>query len=173
MEFVRILIGPDMGYQNPAQLSFRALLMLLFGILCVRVAGRRTFAQASPLDIIVYLIVGSNLSRVITGKADVVPSMAATLTLVAAHRLLSYITLRKTSISSLIKADPTVLVRNGLPDADAMRRQGISNDDLLEALRLRQVEKIEDVRLATLERGGEISVLRFANETNPSDKSAL
>lgn len=161
MEFIRILIGPDDGYQTMAQLSIRAAVMLAFGILCVRVAGRRTFAQASPLDIIVYLIVGSNLSRVITGKANVFPTMAATMTLLMLHRLLSYLTLRKNPVSSWIKAQPTVLVREGVSDQRAMAREGISPDDLLEALRLKQVERIEVVRLATLERGGEISVLPF------------
>jgi uncharacterized membrane protein YcaP (DUF421 family) len=132
-----------------AQLSMRAAVMLAFGILCVRIAGRRTFARASPLDIIVNLIVGSNLSRVITGKANVFPTMAATLTLAMLHRLLSYVTLRKNPISSWIKAHPTVLVRAGVSDQRAMARQGISPDDLLEALRLKQVEMIEDVKLAS------------------------
>jgi uncharacterized membrane protein YcaP (DUF421 family) len=159
MELFRLLVGPDEGYQTMAQLSVRAVLMFAFGILCIRIAGRHTFSQASPLDIIVYLIVGSNLSRVITGKANVLPSTAATLTLVVLHRLLSHLTLRHNLISSWIKAHPTVLVRDGVADERAMAWHGISSDDLLEALRLKQVERVEEVRLATLERGGEISIL--------------
>lgn len=162
MEILRTLIGPDDGYQTMAQLSVRAVLMFAFGILCVRVAGRRTFSQFAPLDIIVYLIVGSNLSRVITGKANVLPTMAATLTLVILHRLLAYASLRHTVISDWIKAHPTVLVRDGAPDTGALARQGISDDDLREALRLKQVESVEDAKLVTLERGGKISVIPMA-----------
>jgi uncharacterized membrane protein YcaP (DUF421 family) len=161
MQFVRFLIGPDNGYQTMAQLSMRAVVMLAFGILCIRIAGRRAFAQASPLDIIIYLIIGSNLSRVITGKANVFPAIAATLTLVIVHRLLAYATLHKSAFSSMLKAEPTVLIRNGTTDEVAMRKKGIGNEDLMEALRLKQIEAIEDVRLAVLERGGEISALRF------------
>ncbi|MEI9890027.1 MAG: YetF domain-containing protein [Caulobacteraceae bacterium] len=163
MDFFRTLIGPDDGYQTMAQLSVRAVAMFVFGILCIRIAGRRTFSQAAPLDIIVYLIVGSNLSRVMTGGAHVLPSMAATLTLVVLHRLLAYATLRETPISALIKARATVLVRDGVVDGPALAREGISEDDLLEALRLKQVERAEDARLATLERGGKISVLPKAH----------
>ncbi len=159
MEFVRYLIGPDDGYQTIAQLSTRAVIMLAFGILCIRIAGRRAFAQASPLDIIVYLIIGSNLSRVITGKANVFPSMVATLTLVVVHRLLTYATLRRSTLSSMLKAEPTVLVRDGTADEEAMRRKGVGHEDLIEALRLKQIDGIENVQLAVLERGGEISVL--------------
>ena len=159
MDVLRTLIGPDEGYQTMAQLSVRAVLLFAFGILCIRIAGRRTFSQAAPLDIIVYLIVGSNLSRVMTGGAHVLPSMAATLTLVVLHRLLAYATLRKSPISGWIKAHPTVLVRDGVVDRHALAKEGISEDDLAEALRLKQVETAANARLATLERGGKISVI--------------
>lgn len=161
MEFIRLLIGPDNGYQTVAQLSARAVVMFVLGVLCIRIAGRRTFARASPLDIVVYLIIGSNLSRIITGKANVFPSVAATLTLVVVHRLLTYATLRKSVLSSLLKAEPTVLIRDGTADEAALRRKGVGHEDLIEALRLKQIERIEDVRLAILERGGDISILPF------------
>jgi uncharacterized membrane protein YcaP (DUF421 family) len=161
MELLRELIGPDHGDQTMAQLSARAVLVMLFGILCVRIAGRRTFSQASPLDIIVYLIVGSNLSRVITGGASVFPSLAATLTLVVAHRGLAMATLHDTPLSRLLKSHCTVLVRDGVADGKALWREGISEPDLLQALRLQQLESIDQVRLATLERGGRISVIPF------------
>ncbi len=159
MELFRTLIGPDEGYQTMAQLSARAVVMFVFGILCIRIAGRRTFSQAAPLDIIVYLIVGSNLSRVVTGGAHVLPSMAATMTFGVLHRLLAYATLHWNPLSDWIKSRPSVLARDGLADHQAMTRHGISREDLLEGLRLKQVERVEDARLVTLERNGKISVI--------------
>jgi uncharacterized membrane protein YcaP (DUF421 family) len=41
-----------------------------------------------------------------------------------------------------------------------MRRHGVSSGDLEEALRLGEAETAADARLATLERGGRISVVR-------------
>lgn len=78
MSWFRELIGPDQG-ADTQQLCVRAVLLFIFGILCIRIAGRRTFAQYSPLDIIVALIAGSNISRMMTGKADVFPAGSATL----------------------------------------------------------------------------------------------
>ncbi len=160
MEILRDLIGPDTGYQTMAQLSLRAVLLLVVGLVCVRIAGRRTFSQAAPLDIIVYLIVGSNLSRIMMGGANVFPALAATLTLVVLHRVLAYCTLHKSALSEWLKSHPTVLVRDGRMDEQAMARQGISRDDLLESLRMKDTESVDDVRLATLERSGKISVVR-------------
>jgi len=158
MDIFRTLIGPDQGGQTMAQLSFRALILLLFGILCVRIAGRRTFSQATPLDIIVALIVGSNLSRVMTGGAPFWPACAATLVLVIAHRALAMASVRWPAAGRWLKSLPVVLVRDGVADDRAMARHGIT-PDLKEGLRLQQLERVEDARLATMERGGRISVI--------------
>jgi uncharacterized membrane protein YcaP (DUF421 family) len=159
MEIVSTLIGPDEGRRTALQLSVRALFLLAFGVLCVRVAGRKTFARASPLDIIVALILGSNLSRMMIGQVQFWPSVAATLTLVVASRLLELATLHWGPLASLLKGRPVVLVRDGIMDPKAMHRHGISEGDLAEGMRLEQREKLQDVRLATLEGGGKISIV--------------
>jgi uncharacterized membrane protein YcaP (DUF421 family) len=58
-----------------------------------------------------------------------------------------------------MKAEPVVLVRDGEPDRQAMRRHGIGETDLLAGLRLEQVETLGEVRLAALENNGRISVI--------------
>jgi uncharacterized membrane protein YcaP (DUF421 family) len=158
MDMIRGLIGPDNGNASALQLCARALILFVVGIAYFRIAGRRTFSQASPLDIMVAIVVGSNLSRAMTGKAPFWPTLAATLVLVVLHRLLAMATLRWNLLASIIKPRPTVLVRDGKADEKAMRRHGISHDDLLEGLRMEKIERVEDARLATLEGGGKISV---------------
>jgi uncharacterized membrane protein YcaP (DUF421 family) len=158
METFRALIGPDGGGQTMGQLSFRAVILLLFGIVCVRIAGRRTFSQATPLDIIVALIVGSNLSRVITGGAPFWPALAATLALVLAHRALAMAAPRWPPLERWVKSLPVVFVRDGTPDRRAMNWHGISACDLEESLRRHRVERLDAVRQATMERGGKITI---------------
>ena len=159
MEMLRTLIGPDNGDASAGQLCARAVILLLVGIAYIRIAGRRTFSHATPLDIVVAIVVGSNLSRAMTGKAPFWPALAATLLLVVLHRVLVMATLRWGWLARLMKAQPVVLVRDGVEDAKAMRRHGIGEADLLESLRLEQVEKREEVHLAMLENSGKISVV--------------
>lgn len=159
METLRALIGPDDGAASAAQLCVRAAIILAFGILCIRIAGRRTFSQATPLDIIVALVVGGNLSRAMTGKAPFFGGLAATLVIVVLHRLLAMATLRSNMLGHWMKGEPTVLVRDGVVDKSALARHGLSEADLAEGLRLEQVEDPSGVRLAMMERGGKISVL--------------
>jgi uncharacterized membrane protein YcaP (DUF421 family) len=159
MEIFRAMIGPDTGDATVAQLCIRAIILFLFGILCIRIAGRRTFSQITPLDIIVAIIIGSNISRAMTGKAPFFPGLAATLVVVVLHRLAAMATLHWSPLSRLMKGAPVILVRDGVANQAAMRRHAIGEADLLEGLRIEQLDRIEDVRLATLEAGGKISVV--------------
>ena len=159
MDMLRTLIGPDDGDASAGQYCARAVILFIVGIAYIRIAGRRTFSQASPLDIVVALVVGSNLSRAMTGKAPFWPALAATLLLVVLHRVFARLTLRWRWLAKVMKAEPVVLVRDGEPDRQAMRRHGIGETDLLAGLRLEQVETLRDVRLAALENNGRISVI--------------
>src|SRR4051794_12739180 len=94
MEILHALIGPDDGDALWWQLCIRAVLLFSAGIVFIRIAGRRMLSRATPLDMVVALIVGSNLSRMMTGKAPFFPGLAATLTLVCLHRAIAMATLR-------------------------------------------------------------------------------
>jgi uncharacterized membrane protein YcaP (DUF421 family) len=159
MEIFRALIGPDNGDATTAQLCVRAGLLFLFGLACIRIAGRRTFSQATPLDIVVALIVGSNISRAMTGKAPFFPTLAATLLLVVLHRALAMAALKWDWLARWVKCGPVALVKDGQIDRRAMFLHGLGQMDLEEGLRMEQVEHVSDVRLATLEGGGKISVV--------------
>lgn len=159
METIRALIGPDESAE-PWQICIRAVVIFAFGVLCVRLAGRRTFSQSTPLDIVVALVVGSNLSRIMTGKASFFGGLAATLIIVILHRLLAMATLRWNVIAKVLKCAPTPLVQDGKPDRQTMDRHGIAMADLEEGLRLEQVRRCEEVELAMLEPSGRISVVR-------------
>ena|ERR1700758_2506092 len=160
MEMFRLLIGPDNGEATVAQICARAILLFAFGILCIRVAGRRTFSQYSPLDIVVAIVVGSNISRIMTGKAPFVPGLAATFLLVVLHRAVAMASLHWSALGRLAKSSPVELVRDGVVLEDALAAHQLSRDDLLEGLRMEQVDDPGAVKSAKLEGGGKISVVR-------------
>ena len=160
MDTLRFVVGPDDGHATVTQICARALILFVFGIVCIRVAGRRTFSHYSPLDIIVAIVVGSNISRIMTGKAAFVSGVAATFLLVVLHQAAAMVALRWPWLGRLTKGRSVVLVRDGCVDDRMLRRHEISRDDLLEALRLEQVDDPDRVARATLEGGGNISVIR-------------
>lgn len=160
MEWIVTIVGPDDGTPGILQFCARAVILFAFGVLCIRIAGRRTFSSLSPLDIIVAIVVGSNISRAMTGKAPFLASLAGTLLLVILHRFVAMATVRSNPLARFVKGRPAILVRDGMADRATMLRYNISDEDLLEGLRMEQVRCVEDVELATMERGGKISVVR-------------
>ena len=154
------LIGPETSHLTALQVSIRAGLIFLAGIVYIRAVGPRTFARGSPLDIVISVVIGSNLSRALTGSAAFLPTLAGTAVLVALHWLFAWAARRSPLFERLVKGDPAVLVRDGRVEAKALARNNISPGDLEEELRLKSAAGPQEVRLATLERGGQVSVVR-------------
>lgn len=159
MDAIDRLFGPGNGDASIAQMCLRA---------DCRAAD---FSQLFPLDTVAAVVGGSNISRMMTGKSSFVPGLAATLLLVVLHRLLAICAIGSKRLSRLLKGEPVTFVRDGQKNETAMRRSHMGDDDLLEGLRMQQVARIEDVRLASLERGGKIRVVRRSSEAGTARKS--
>jgi uncharacterized membrane protein YcaP (DUF421 family) len=55
--------------------------------------------------------------------------------------------------------DPVVLVTDGKPVPAHLRREGITEEELMEALREHELDDLQSVRLCVLEADGTISVV--------------
>lgn len=142
------------------QECLRAVLILLYGLVLVRLAGRRVFGKWSALDIIVSILVGSNLSRALTGSAALWGTLAATTLLMALHWLLAHLAARSTTFSKLVEGAPIQLGGGGGLDRSALIRDSISQHDLEEALHQNGIDEVGDSRLILLEPSGKITVLK-------------
>lgn len=150
-----------------AQMALRALVVFCAALVILRVAHKRTFAQRNTLDVLLGLVVASTLSRAINGSAAFFPTLLTGFVLVGLHYVLAWCTARFPFVENLVKGRPASLVRNGRVDLATLRRHSLSADDLREDLRIAGVEDPDGVRSATLERSGQISVVRAA--TNPGE----
>jgi uncharacterized membrane protein YcaP (DUF421 family) len=79
---------------------------------------------------------------------------------VACHWVITALALRSHMFGTLLKGHVRLLVEDGVPLVENMRRSHISRHDLEEALRLKGVDDIQKVRRAYKERNGEISVIK-------------
>ena len=154
------IIGPDRQDLTWSQMCARATIVFLFGLALVRAAGKRVFGKWTAIDIVLSIIIGSNLSRALTGNAPFVETLLATILLVALHSVLIAVGVRWSGLGRLLKGRGVKLVSEGQADEHAMRKHGIGEHDLEEALRAAGTEDISEVRSAYLERSGDISVLK-------------
>lgn len=148
------------GLMSWWQECLRALVIFVYGLALVRVAGRRVFGKWSALDIVVSVIVGSNLSRALTGSAPLSGTLAATTLLMVLHWVLAQAAARSPRVSGIVEGSPIELARGGMAGLEALTRHSISHHDLQEALRQSGVEHVDDTRLIVLEPSGKITVLK-------------
>ena len=153
------VLGKEGEPISALQMSLRSIVLFLYGIVLLRLAGTRIFGKSVPLDIIMSVIIGSNLSRCLTGNAPLLPTMVATAVLLALHWTLARFAHKSHGFANLVKGKPHVLVEDGEIDHGAMRHEGIGMRDLETAMRDEDIVEVKNVRRATLERDGSISVI--------------
>jgi uncharacterized membrane protein YcaP (DUF421 family) len=62
-----------------------------------------------------------------------------------------------------------VLVWDGEPMGDVMRRELVSDEDVLETARSQGIESIDDVRAAVLETDGALAFIERSGDQNPEE----
>lgn len=144
----------------------RAALIFVYSLVALRLTGRRTFGKWAPLDIVVSIMTGSNLSRALTGNAPLWGTLAATTLLLALHWLLAHAAARSRLMSRLLEGRPVELAREGRPTIAALHRHAVSEADLHEALRKAGLHATSQTRRIMLEPSGSIRVLK-APEKEP------
>lgn len=137
----------------------RAFVVFVFGLILLRLSGRRAFARWSALDIIVSIIMGSSLSRALTGSAPLGGTMLAMILLAFLHWLLARMAARSNGFARLVEGSAAILGQSGAVSEREMRRHNISETDLHEALRKEGVEDAAKTRKITLEPSGVITVI--------------
>ena len=138
----------------------RAVVIFIYGLTLVRLAGRRVFGKWAALDIIVSIVIGSNLSRALTGSAALWETLAATTLLMSLHWALAHAVARSTRLSHLLEGQPIRLGEGGRLEPSALKRHAVSEVDLNEALRSAGLDEASGTRLIVLEPSGKLAVLK-------------
>lgn len=155
------------GVQNRLTLPqecARAVLIFFYGLLLLRLSGRRTFGDWSALDVIISIIIGSALARALTGSAPLPGTLAAAAVLTALHVVIGYLVAHSKAASRIVEGAPVELGSDGRIDHRARRRSMISECDLDEALRAQGIEDAAATKRIVLEAGGAISVIKQQGE---------
>ena len=142
------------------EMMLRAAVIYVAAIALVRVGQKRFMGKNTAFDVILGIILGSVLSRAITGNAPFGPTIAAGAMLVALHWLFSVASFHSHRFGTLVKGEERTLIEDGEILWDNMRKSHLSERDLLGALYSNaKLTDPSEVRLARFERSGDISVI--------------
>jgi uncharacterized membrane protein YcaP (DUF421 family) len=161
-ELIFWLIGVE---KNIAELSIIQVVtrtIIVYGVALgmIRLGKRRFLGGYTAFDILMGFVVGSILSRAITGRENLLSASVVILTLMAIHYVISYFTFYFRSASNIVKNSERQLIKDGEIDEVAMRKSKLGENDLLQALRQKGgIKSPEEVDCAFLERDGTITVI--------------
>src|SRR5918911_3547035 len=87
-------LGQEAKEMTVGQMALRAAVVYVVTVAVVRLAKKRFMGRATAFDVILGIMLGSIVSRAVTGNAPFFPALAAGAVLVAMHWLFSSIALR-------------------------------------------------------------------------------
>lgn len=136
----------------------RPILVYVFLLIALRVAGKRELAQLNPFDLVVLLMLSNTVQNAIIGDDN---SVTGGLLGAAALLIMNYVAVRffffNRRIQTKVIGAPTPLIEGGQPQKDNLRRQLITRQELILAAQRQGFDTLEEVDRAVLEPGGFIS----------------
>ena len=143
---------------------FRTVILYLLLIAGLRITGKRQIGELEPIELVLTMLL-SDLASVPMQDFGIplVNGIVPIVTLLSLSMLLSYGSLRSVRFRTLLCGEPTLIIRSGHILQDAMRRNRLTVDELLEALRGQGISDLQEVKYAVLETSGQLSVLPRAD----------
>lgn len=161
-----------MDLQDLLLTALRASLIYFFLLFIVRLLGKREIGHASAFDLIVALMLGEVVDEAIFGDVSIVKGLLAIGVIAAWHFVNAWLSYRSKTIEKLTSAVPTVLVKNGQFLEENLAKERISHDEVWSELRINSIDDLSEVKAATLEPSGSISVIQ-EDWAKPLQKSDL
>lgn len=157
------------GWQGLARTVVVGVLAYVTLVLFLRISGKRTLAKLNAFDLVVTVALGSTLSAILLQESIALAEGALELALlISMQYLVTFLSVRSPFLADAVRSEPTLLARNGSFFEGAMRRERVTQDEALSAVRAAGGTEITSVKLLVLESDGTISAsLRRADDIEP------
>jgi uncharacterized membrane protein YcaP (DUF421 family) len=140
-----------------AEKILRPIIVYVFLIGGLRLAGKREMAQLNPFDLVVLLMLSNTVQNAIIGEDNSITGgmIGAATLLIVNHALVRYLYGHR-ALERLVEGDPDVLIDNGVIQVQALERELITISALEAAAHKEGFASLDDVDRAILEPGGGI-----------------
>lgn len=136
---------------------------ILYGITLVifRMMGKRSLGNMAPFDLAVVIIIGEAAAIPIEEKdIPILHGVAPIFFLGVLAFLLSLVNIYWKWFEKLTQGQAVLVVQDGKAIAKNMKKEHLSQADLVSLLRDKEVERLEDVKEAWLEPTGKLTVIK-------------
>ena len=144
----------------------RPVLVYLGLILFLRLFGKRELAQLNPFDLVLLLMLSNTVQNATIGDDNsVTGGVVGALALLSANFLLNRLLYRAPSLDRALQGTQAVLVRDGVVDAVALKREMLTREELVQVIHRQNITGLQDVKLCVLEPNGTFYVEAEADST--------
>ncbi len=138
----------------------RATVLYAVVIFLIRVMGKRQIGELQPAEFVVTMLVSEIASMPMQDNTiPILNSISALFVLVAYEVITSAVSLKSYKFRAFMQGHPIIVIRDGVIDIKALKKMRMSVNDLMGALRQKDVFEISQVSYAIFETNGQISVL--------------
>jgi uncharacterized membrane protein YcaP (DUF421 family) len=148
-----------MDWQELGLTAARGLLVYVVMLVVIRVLGKRTVGNFTAFDLLVALMLGEVVDEIIYGDVTIAQGMVAIGVVALAKYLTAWVSYFDHGLNHILEGSPREVVRHGEVVRDALRSEILNEQEVHAALRLHGIDDIKEVKSATMEVDGEISIL--------------
>ncbi|HXE06526.1 MAG TPA: YetF domain-containing protein [Acidobacteriaceae bacterium] len=133
----------------------RPVIVYIFLVACLRIFGKRELAQLNPFDLVVLLTLSNAVQNAIIGDDNSVTGGAiGAFSLLAINWIVVRLLFRHQKLNKALEGTETVLIQKGRVDQEAMKRETLSEMELLTAIRKQGLSDFSEVEKCVLEPNG-------------------
>jgi uncharacterized membrane protein YcaP (DUF421 family) len=137
----------------------RPMIVYLCLILFLRLFGKRELAQLNPFDLVVLLSLSNTVQNAMIGDDNsVTGGVIGAFSLLSINWLLTLVLFRLPKADRVIEGTETVLIRDGVVDWDAMKKEALTELELKSVLHKQGLDDISAVAKCVLEPNGSFYV---------------
>lgn len=152
------------------QIAVRALVAYLYLLIAARVSGKRIISQATPFDFVVALILGDLIDDALWAEVSMSKFATAVASILVCDAIVKIGAHRSHAFFHLVNGRSRAVLRDGTEDGDELRHEQLNEGDLAHLLRREGIADWDQVHIALLERGRELSVI-LKPEEEPATKA--
>ena len=147
---------------NPFELIVRGSVMYLFIFAVFRVLLRRSVGAIGMADVLVLVLIADAAQGGMSGDYKSIPDgMILVATIIGWNVLFDWAAFRFPRFGKLVEPAPIALVEHGRINRRNLREEFLAEDELMAKLREQGIDRVEDVKRATMESDGTVSVIRY------------
>jgi len=148
------------SWEKLGHLAILALLSYVALVVLLRLSGKRTLAKMNVFDFVFVVALGSTLaSTILNADTTLADGVAAFIALMALQILLSWLCVTSHRVDHWVNGEPTLLVHNGNFLKDTMKRERVTKEEVLAAIRNVNVKSFDEVDSVILETDGTFSIV--------------